>query len=237
MACACNPNAVNSGVFMKIARLGAALALAGWVCIAQAGLVLSEGFDDVTTLAGKGWILANVSSPSAGTSWFQGDNTTAFPAQAGAANAYIASNYLAAPPGGFIDNFLITPYFSLATDVTMTFYARGDGSAGAGFFDTFAVLAGATAQGGNEVVTEVLSPVVAMVDDWTQYTVTLSGVGAGAIGRFAFEYFGDADTSNYIGIDTVVVVASDSHAAPEPGTLALVAGALAAVARLRRRPA
>jgi len=221
---------------MKIARLGAALVLAGWVCVAQAGLLLSEGFDDVTTLAGKGWVLANVSTPSAGTGWFQGDNTTAFAAQAGAANSYIASNYLAAPPGGYIDNFLITPYFSLASDVTLTFYARGDGTAGAGFFDTFAVLAGATALGGSEVVTEVLSATVAMVDDWNAYTVVLSGVGAGATGRFAFEYFGAADTSNYIGIDTVMVVASDSHAAPEPGTIALVAWGLAAWARLRRRP-
>lgn len=222
---------------MKIARLGAALALAGWVFASHAGVLLSEGFDDVTTLAGKGWVMANVSSPTAGTGWFQGDNTTAFPAQAGAANAYIASNYLAAPPGGFIDNFLITPYFSLESTVTLTFYARGDGSAGAGFFDTFAVLAGATAMGGSEIVTEVLSSTVAVVDDWTQYTVTLNGVGAGAIGRFAFEYFGDADTSNYIGIDTVMVAASDSHAAPEPAGLALVVLALAALAQVRRRSA
>lgn len=220
---------------MKITRLGAAFALAGLVSISQAGVVLSEGFDDITTLSGKGWVMANVSSPSAGTDWFQGDNTTAFSAQAGAANAYIASNYLAAPPGGFIDNLLITPYFSLEFNVTLTFYARGDGSAGPGFSDTFAVLAGATAQGGIEVVTERLPPTLALVDDWTAYTVTLAGLGAGAIGRFAFEYFGDADTSNYIGIDTVTVVAAEPRTVPEPQTLALVALGLAAVAQLRRR--
>lgn len=220
---------------MKITRLGAAFVLAGLATLSQAGVLLSEGFDDVATLAGKGWVLANVSSPSPGTDWFQGDNTTAFTAQAGAANAYIASNYLAAPPGGFIDNFLITPYFSLESDVTLTFYVRGDGSAGAGFSDTFAVLAGATAQGGSEAVTERLSPTVALVDDWTAYTVMLPGLGAGAIGRFAFEYFGDADTSNYIGIDTVMVAAAESNAAPEPQTLALVALGLAALVQARRR--
>ncbi|RQP25682.1 choice-of-anchor J family PEP-CTERM protein [Piscinibacter terrae] len=216
---------------MKIAKISAALALAGLASTSQAVNLLSEGFDDVSTLSGSGWVLANVSSPSSGTPWFQGDNTTAFSSQSGAANSYIASNYLAAPPGGFIDNFLITPYFSLASDVTLTFYARGDGSAGAGFSDTFAVLAGSTALGGSEMVTEVLAPTVATVDGWTQYTVTLSGVGGGGVGRFAFEYFGSADTSNYMGIDTVAV------AVPEPETYALMALGLAALALRRRKSA
>jgi hypothetical protein len=216
---------------MKIAKISAALALAGLASTSQAVTLLSEGFDDVSTLSGSGWVLANVSSPTAGTNWFQGDNTTAFSSQSGAANSYIASNYLAAPPGGFIDNFLITPYFSLASDVTLTFYARGDGSAGAGFSDTFAVLAGTTALGGSELVTEVIHPTVATVDGWTQYTVTLSGVGGGGVGRFAFEYFGDADSSNYMGIDTVTV------AVPEPETYALMALGLAALALRRRKSA
>lgn len=216
---------------MKIAKVCAALALAGLASTSQAVNLISEGFDDVSTLSASGWVLANISTPSAGTGWFQGDNTTAFPAQSGPPNSYIASNYLAAPAGGVIDNFLITPYFSLASDVTLTFYARGDASAGAGFFDSFAVLAGTTVSGGTEVVTEVLPLTVVPVDDWTQYTVTLAGVGGGGVGRFAFEYFGDADTSNYIGIDTVTV------AVPEPETCALMALGLAALALRRRKPA
>ena len=140
---------------MKIAKICSALALAGLASTSYGAVTLvSEGFDDITTLSGNGWVLANVSSPSAGTPWFQGDNTTAFTAQSGADNSYIASNFTAAPPGGFIDNFLITPYFSLASDVTVTFYARADVIDG--FSDTFAILAGSTALGGSEVVSEVI---------------------------------------------------------------------------------
>jgi hypothetical protein len=214
---------------MKIAKLCSALALVGLASTAHAVNLVSEGFEDITTLSGSGWVLANVSSPSAGTPWFQGDNTTAFTSQSGADNSYIASNFTAAPPGGFIDNFLITPYFSLASDVTLTFYARADVIDG--FSDTFAVLAGTTMLGSGEAVTEVIHPTVATGGDWTMYTVTLAGQGGGAVGRFAFEYFGDADSSNYIGFDTVTV------AVPEPETYALMALGLAALALRRRKAA
>jgi hypothetical protein len=214
---------------MKIAKICSALALAGLASSSYAVNLVSEGFDDITSLSGNGWVLANVSSPSAGTPWFQGDNTTAFTAQSGADNSYIASNFTAAPPGGFIDNFLITPYFSLASDVTLTFYARADVIDG--FSDTFALLAGTTTLGSSEVVTELIHPTVATGGDWTMYTVTLAGQGGGAVGRFAFEYFGDADTSNYIGLDTVTV------AVPEPETYALMALGLAALALRRRKAA
>jgi len=213
---------------MKIAKLTSALLLAGLMGSAQAVTLLSEGFDDVSSLAASGWFLTNFSSPTSGSDWFQGDNTTAFSAQAGAANSYAASNFTAAPPGGFIDNLLVTPLFSLASDVKLTFWARGDILPG--FSDHFAVLAGTTVGGGSEVVTEVLGETVAL-GDWTMYTVSLAGMGGGAVGRFAFEYFGDADTSNYIGIDTVTV------AVPEPETYALMALGLGALALRRRKSA
>ncbi len=214
---------------MKIARFTSALLLAGLVGSAQAvPTLLSEGFDDITTLAAAGWVFQNESSPKPGTSWFQGDNTSAFAAQSGAANSYIASNFLAAPAGGFIDNFLITPTFSLMSDVTLTFWARGQIING--FSDTFAVVAGTTVNGGPESVAEVLGATVAL-GDWTQYTVILPGLGAGATARFGFEYFGPADTSNYMGIDTVTV------AVPEPETYALMAFGLAALAVRRRMSA
>lgn len=212
---------------MKIAKLISALLLTGLMGSAQAVNLVSEGFDDVSTLGASGWVFSNFSYPSAGTDWFQGDNTTAFPAQAGAPNSYIASNFTAAPPGGFIDNVLITPTFSLVSDVTLTFWARGD--IVPGLSDTFAVLLGTTAVGGSEDVTEVMGETTAL-GEWTKYTVTVAGMGSGALGRFGFEYFGDADTSNYLGIDTVTV------AVPEPETYALMALGLAVLA-LRRRKA
>lgn len=196
------------------------------------GALLTEGFDNVATLVANGWLFQNDSTPTPGTPWFQGDNTSAFSAQSGAANSYIASNFLAAPSGGFIDNVLITPYFSLESTVTLTFWARAD--VVGGFSDSFAVLAGTTVNGNPETVTQVLADTVAL-GDWTQYTVVLANQGAGATGRFGFEYFGLADSSNYFGIDTVTVTAA--AAVPEPGTYSLMALGLVALALRRRKSA
>jgi len=216
---------------MKIARFTSALLLAALVGSAQAGpTLLSEGFDDVGTLAASGWVYQALSGPVAlpNAGWFQGDNTSEFTAQSGPDSSYIASNFLASSPTGFIDTLLITPFFSLESDVTLTFWARTDNL---GFSDSFAVLAGTTVGAGGEAVSQVLADTVA-VGDWTQYTVQLAGQGAGATGRFAFEYFGSVDTSNYIGFDTVTVTA-----VPEPETYALMGLGLAALALRRRKSA
>jgi len=218
---------------MKIARFTSALLLAALVGSAQAGpALLSEGFDDVGTLAASGWIYQAISGPIAlpNEGWFQGDNTSEFTAQSGADSSYIASNFLASSPTGLIDTLLITPYFSLESDVTLTFWARTDNL---GFSDSFAVLAGTTVGGGGEAVGQVLADTVA-VGDWTQYTVLLAGQGAGATGRFAFEYFGSVETSNYIGFDTVTVTAVP---VPEPETYALMGLGLTALALRRRKSA
>lgn len=201
---------------------------------AQAAPLLSEGFDDITTLP-AGWIFSNASTPTPGTNWFQG-NAGVFSAQSGAVDSYIASDYLAeASPfggGGFIDNRLFTPFISLESSVTLTFWARADILDG--FSDTFAVLAG-TVSGGPEVISEVLGTTVAL-GNWTQYTVNLAGQGAGALARFGFEYFGPADSSNYIGFDTVGIDAV-AAAVPEPGTFSLLALGAAALALRRRKSA
>lgn len=39
----------------------------------------SESFNDITTLAGSGWLLQNNSSPIGSLGWFQGTATTATP--------------------------------------------------------------------------------------------------------------------------------------------------------------
>jgi hypothetical protein len=210
---------------LKRALMGAAITLAALSAQAQT-VLLNEDFSNVAGLGAAGWFLQNDSFPAATNDWFQG-NSGIFASQSGADGAYIAADFLSAPAGGFIDNLLITPFFSLASDVVLTFWARADILEG--FSDSFAVLAGIVPNGGSEGVTQVFADTVA-TGGWTQYSVTLAAQGAGSMGRFAFEYFGNADTSNYIGIDTVTVTA-----VPEPGTYVLMAMGLGAIAFARRR--
>jgi uncharacterized delta-60 repeat protein len=53
---------------------------------------LNEGFDDITTLPGDGWVQINHSAPLGTTGWFQG-NGAVFPAQLGHQASYIAANF------------------------------------------------------------------------------------------------------------------------------------------------
>ena len=53
---------------------------------------LSEGFDDISLLPGKGWVIINKSEPVGVIDWFQG-NAGVFAAHSGAENSYIGTNY------------------------------------------------------------------------------------------------------------------------------------------------
>src|SRR3954467_15036347 len=64
-------------------------ALVAGSATANAAVILDEGFDDVGTLAGAGWLTVNNSAGGTADPWFQG-NTGVFDAAAGAADSYIA---------------------------------------------------------------------------------------------------------------------------------------------------
>jgi hypothetical protein len=192
---------------------------------AQAQSTLTEGFDDITALAG--WELINESAP-VGQSWFQG-NAGVFAAHQGAPNAYIAANYLSATGGvGSIDNWLITPVMNLIGATTVTFYTQG--AQAAGYNDTLELLYSS----GSGIDTTGFSTLLLTVggieqypNGWTRYTAELPLFGSG---RFAFHYTGDAEASNYIGIDTVSVLS-----VPEPSAWLMLGLGLGGLGLLRRR--
>ena len=198
---------------------------------AQGVELLSENFDSVATLPGAGWVETNNSNPLGETGWFQG-NSGIFPAQSGAADAYIAANFLNAAGGGNVSNWLILPQLLLDPTLALTFYTRTEelslfpdrlevrlstngGSSNVGATDTSV----------GDFTTLLLSinptlDIGGYPTAWTQFTVNLNGVLGGPIsGRLAFRYFvsNTDENGNYIGIDTVRVAT-----VPEPGTAGLL---------------
>ncbi len=194
---------------------------------ASAGTLLSENFDNISTLVGGGWSLQNLSSPVGQTGWFQG-NPAVFGSQSGAPNSYIAANFLNAAPGGNIANWLITPTLSLANGVVVQFWSRSTGS---GFADRLELRLSTNGSSTNVAdfttlllsINPTLTP-TGYPDQWTLYTATIGGIVGTVSGRLAFEYNVPDTNANgdYIGIDTVRVTF-----VPEPSTLAL--GALGLV--------
>jgi hypothetical protein len=227
---------------MKKTLLTLAL-LAGSALSAHAAVLLTEGFNDITDLGGKGWVQTNNSAPVGPIGWFQG-NSGVFNAASGAPEAYVAANFNSADPlGGAVSNWLITPVVNIANGTSMSFALR---LLGEGFLDTVEVYystSGASADVGatssSVGVFSLLQTYASDTDtDWVNETVTLSGLGGPATGRFAFRYVvaDNLDAGDYIGIDSVSI---DDNAGvsvvPEPGSLALQGLSLLGLTAMRKR--
>ncbi|MHB8790106.1 MAG: choice-of-anchor J domain-containing protein [Desulfobulbaceae bacterium] len=182
-------------------------------------MLLTEGFDDITSLPGAGWVLTNQSSPIGVISWFQG-NSSVFPAQAGNPTAYIAANFNNTNGTGTISNWLITPPLNLGHIGKITFWTRT--VAGSSYPDRLEVRlsTSGTSSDTGSLATDVgefttllleINPSLAQGGypvEWTLFEVDT--INASAMGRIAFRYFvtngGPTGTnSDYIGIDTVEV--------------------------------
>lgn len=202
-------------------RVSAMLMLFSFASIFNLGYSqMTQNFDDITTLAGAGWVMQNNSVPIGSTNWFQG-NPAAFNAFNGATNSYIGANFNNVAGAATISNWLVTPNFTLKNGDVFTFYTRtssdnmwadrlqvrmstngastnvGTGSAAVGDFTTLLLDI-------NPTLSLSVYPMV-----WTQYTIVISGLSAPTSGRLAFRYFVDnggpsGTNSDYIGIDNFV---------------------------------
>ena len=180
---------------------------------------ITENFDDISTLAGNGWSISNVSSPVGSLNWFQGKPAIEgfFDAYNGAANSYIAADYHSTGTTGVISNWLITPNRTFRNGDVITFYTRKVS------LDTYAdhlevrlSTNGASTNVGNastvgdftEKLLEINPSIVTGVypTTWTLYTITISGLPAPTSGRIGFRYYlpnggVNGSTSDFIGID------------------------------------
>jgi hypothetical protein len=236
-------------------RLAIAVALAAGLTALAAGeagatTVFSENFDTLPVAPGN-WVNVNNSAP-VGLGWFQG-NAGAFAAQQGAADSYAAANFNSAGFGGNVSNWLMTPTLSLDNGQVFSFYTRTETPAA--FADRLQVRLSGNGSSTDVGTTESsvgdfstllldINPSEAPAgypDNWTLYSITLTGLSGPVSGRLAFRYL-VTDTSvsgDYIGLDTVAL--SDAVAqTPLPPALPLFAsglGLLGLVARQRKRQA
>ncbi|MEL4177458.1 choice-of-anchor J family PEP-CTERM protein [Roseateles sp. PN1] len=204
-----------------------ALALSAAIASAHSEVLINEGFDNISTLASAGWILNNASNPVGTAGWGQGGSNV-FAAHAGDAESFISGNFNNAAAGGQLSNWLITPTFSNATALQLSFYARAADEIGFSELISF----GASTGGSNIADFSMGSVVTVPSGDWTKYTITFAAHGAGSVARFAINYTGAADASNFVGVDTLSV-----NAVPEPSSWLMLAAGLGGLGLLRKRKA
>ena len=227
----------------------AAAALIGLTSPARAQAI-TEGFDTVTNgLPNASWATQNNSfMPALG--YFQG-NPTVFAANSGASNSYIGvdneSTSALDATGDTISNWLIAPTVLLNNGDRVSFFTRTvDAPA---FADRLQFLLSAngastdvgTLPGDVGDFTNLLLDINPTLDltsypnNWTQFSVILSGLSGPTSGRFAFRYFvtdggPNGNNSDYIGIDDFAYTP-----VPEPGSMALIGAAAIGFVGYRRR--
>jgi PEP-CTERM motif len=234
----------SMAVTFRSALLPVALALTlGFGSTASAD-TLTEGFDNGVP---EGWTINNLSNPPGSTSWYQG-STEVFDAYEGAADSYLAANYNSVDLFGPISTWLITPTGTYNNGDTLTFFTRTTSdSEWADNLEVRFSSVGGTNVGNDENSVGTFTTLLLSINpdedplgypnDWTQYSVTLSGLSGPTSGAFAFRYivsdggaFGSG--SNYIGIDSVSIAA-----VPEPGTYLMLGTGLGLLAFARKRKA
>jgi hypothetical protein len=235
----------------KLFSLALATALSLMVTNSVQAFTLVQGFDNVTTLGAQGWVQQNNSNPLGTTDWFQGEPSI-FASQSGTDNSYIAANFNSTADIGTISNWLLTPTLNFSNGDVLSFFTRTTDGLLPDRLEVRLSLNGASTDvGTSETSVGDFTTLLLTINqdltttdyptDWTQFTVTISGLPIPTDGRLAFRYFvtdggASGNNSNYIGIDSVSVESTAS--VPEPSELPglLLLGGIGIVA-LRRKAA
>jgi PEP-CTERM motif len=214
---------------MKMNKLLACILAVTASSASMADMVLSEGFDNVAALAGKGWVISNLSTPVGASSWFQGNAEAG--SASGPAGSHIGANFLNADiDGGTVSNWLFTPVMNTETKLRMDFALRLLGS---GFLDTVEVYYSLAGNSTNVANFNLLNSYASDVDTgWALKSETLEFLSGTNSVRFAFRYYvaNTLSAGNYVGIDSVNI-----NSVPEPLSAALVGVGLLGAAAARRR--
>ncbi|MBP6640246.1 MAG: choice-of-anchor J domain-containing protein [Bacteroidia bacterium] len=211
-------NYTSARLLQRMTMAIALVALLGTRLSAQS---FTENFNNVANLFTSGWAQQNLSTP-VGTvpGWFQG-NVTVFTAYNAPDTSYIGANYNNVSGANTISNWLFTPTRTFQNGDVISFWSRTVDAPS--FPDRLevrlstngaSVNVGTTATSVGDYTTLLLTinsglTTTGYPNVWTQYTITISGLGAPTSGRVAFRYFvtnggPSGANSDFIGIDNYV---------------------------------
>jgi MYXO-CTERM domain-containing protein len=231
---------------MKMQAALVAVAALAFVGSAQAQS-FSEGFETAIPVAPNGPPGTTIALPSG--NWFAYNNSSPI----GASGVFTSSLFV--PHGGALhaamnfqngsglatlDTYFETPVVTLNNGDTLSFWTRTtDGTFPDRLIIKLSTSGAATTPASFTTTMLTINPTLAggtaYPNVWTQFTVTVSGLGGPTSGRFAFNYNvtgggPSGANSDFIGIDDVQYTA-----VPAPGAFALLGLAGVFGARRRRR--